>query len=300
VSVTASSDAIVERVCRLPIWSRSVDPQPLLGGITNRNFVVDDGRRKVVVRIGGDNPIHCVLRDREQAASRAAYAAGVSPEVIYTEPDIMVIAHIEGVTLNPGEVRAPHNLERLVQLLHRAHRGVPVHYRGPALIFWPFQVAREYVHRLREKPSAYEDLLSPLLEKAEKLEKAGSPVDMVFGHNDLLAANLIDDGQRLWLVDWEYSGFNSPLFDLGGLASNNAFDADQERALLSRYFDREPDDNLMYRMAAMTAASLMRETLWSMAAEVHSALAFDYKAYTEENLARFNVAYARFQDMDRS
>ena len=47
-----------------------------------------------------------------------------------------------------------------------------------------------------------------------------------------LAANFIDDGQRLWLVDWEYAGFNSPLFDLGGLASNSEFSPEQaERGL---------------------------------------------------------------------
>jgi thiamine kinase-like enzyme len=85
-----------------------------------------------------------------------------------------------------------------------------------------FQVLRDYGHVLREGGSAHLPDLPRLAAAAERLEAAVGPVEIVFGHNDLLPANLIDDGDRLWLVDWEYAGFNSPLFDLGGLASNAA------------------------------------------------------------------------------
>ena len=67
---------------RLPIWSGPVDPQPLGGGITNVNFLVEDAGRRVVVRIGDDIPVHGVMRFNELAASRAAHAAGVSPAVL--------------------------------------------------------------------------------------------------------------------------------------------------------------------------------------------------------------------------
>ena len=50
-------------------------------------------------------------------------------------------------------------------------------------------------------------------------------ITLVFGHNDLLAANFLDDGQRLWLIHWDYAGFNSSWFDLANLSSNNGFDA---------------------------------------------------------------------------
>ena len=121
---------------------------------------------------------------------------------------------------------------------------------------------------------------------------------MVFGHNDLLAANFIDDGKRLWLVDWEYAGFNSPLFDLGGLASNSELSSEQAEAALELYFDRPIDDDLRRRAAAMTAASLLRETMWSMVSEIHSTVDFDYSAYTAENLRRFEAAYANYLAMD--
>jgi thiamine kinase-like enzyme len=122
----------------------------------------------------------------------------------------------------------------------------------------------------------------------------------VFGHNDLLAANFIDDGKRLWLVDWEYAGFNSPLFDLGGLASNSELAPDQAEQALSLYFGKPVDDQLRRRAAAMTAASLLRETMWSMVSEIHSSVDFDYAAYTAENLRRFEGAYANYLTMDRA
>jgi thiamine kinase-like enzyme len=120
----------------------------------------------------------------------------------------------------------------------------------------------------------------------------------VFGHNDLLAANFIDDGQRLWLVDWEYAGFNSPLFDLGGLVSNSELSPKQEEQILSLYFDAPVDDQLRLRAAAMKTASLLRETMWSMVSEIYSTVDFDYAAYTAENLKRFEAAYAEFLTMD--
>jgi thiamine kinase-like enzyme len=129
---------------------------------------------------------------------------------------------------------------------------------------------------------------------AAQLDQAVGAIEVVFGHNDLLAANLIDDGQRLWLVDWEYGAFNSPLFDLGGLASNNELSPDLEERLLELYFDTPPD-NLRRRYDAMKCASLLREAMWSMVSEIHLAIDFDYQAYTAENLARFERAYQAIQ-----
>jgi thiamine kinase-like enzyme len=120
-------------------------------------------------------------------------------------------------------------------------------------------------------------------------------VFLVFGHNDLLASNFIDDGRRLWLVDWDYAGFNSPLFDLSGLASNNELAAQQEEQLLDSYFEGVTPEGLDRRYRAMKCASLLREAMWSMVSEQHSALEVDYAAYTELNVERFEAAWAQFQ-----
>ena len=131
----------------------------------------------------------------------------------------------------------------------------------------------------------------------DRLEQAAGPFDMVFGHNDLLAANLLDDGDRLWLIDWEYAGFNTPLFDLGGVASNNELDEADERWLLDAYFETAVTDDLWKRYQAMKTASLLRETLWSMISELHSSIDFDYAQYTRDNLSRYDQSYQEFQTL---
>jgi len=300
VSLDTAQERSSARVAALEIWFGRVDPVPLAGGITNQNFTVEDRGRRYVVRVGSDILVHGVVRANEQAASRAAHLAGLSPRVVHAEPGILVLDFIEGRTFTPDDVRNPANLERLVDMVRRCHRDIPQHLRGPAAMFWVFHVVRDYAHTLRDGHSRHAPLLPDLLARAARLEVAVGPIDVVFGHNDLLAANFIDDGHRLWLVDWEYAGFNSPLFDLGGLASNSELSPEQAESALGLYFDRPVDDTLRLRAAAMTAASLLRETMWSMVSEIHSTVDFDYAAYTAENLRRFEAAYAIFQTMDRA
>ena len=129
-----------------------------------------------------------------------------------------------------------------------------------------------------------------------QLEGEAGPFDMVFGHNDLLCGNILDDGKRLWLIDFDYAGFNSPLFDLGGLASNNGLSAEQEDWMLESYFQAAVTDDLRHRYRAMKCASLLRETMWSMVSELTSDIEFDYAAYTAENLARFRATLADFKN----
>jgi thiamine kinase-like enzyme len=290
-------ESALARAAGLPIWRGAVSPEPLGGGITNVNFVVEDAGQRYVVRIGDDIVEHQVMRFNELAASRAAHAAGISPAVVHHEPGVLVLEFIEAVTLDDSAVRDPANLARIVSLIRRCHREVPQHLRGPVLMFWVFHVLRDYAARLRDGASPHLPLLPGLLAQAEDLRRAVGPIDVVFGHNDLLPANLLDDGERLWLIDWDYAGFNSPLFDLGGLASNNGLLPDQERWLLESYFEAPLTDSLWRRYQAMKCASLLRETMWSMVSEIHSELDFDYAAYTAENLARYEAAHAAFRAM---
>ena len=281
----------------LPCWGGLVSPVPLAGGLTNDNFLVQDGGERYVVRVGGDILAHNIVRTTEAAASRSAHAAGVSPRVHYADANALVIGFVDGRTLTPEDVRAPENHARLVDLIKRAHREIPKHFPGPAPLFWVFQVVRHYDRVLRELHSPHVSSLPAFGRMAERLEQAVGQIDIVFGHNDMLPANLLDDGERLWLVDWEYAGFNSPLFDLGGLASNSEASPDAAEHMMELYFERPVDHDLRRRMAAMSAASLLRETLWSMVSEQTSAIGFDYPAYTSENLRRFNAAYAAFEDI---
>lgn len=281
----------------LPIWNGPVEIAPLLGGITNKNYLVTEKGRRVVVRYGDDIPVHGVMRFNEFAAAKAAAAAGISPQVLYAQRPFLAMEFIDGRTYSAEDVRE--NLHRCVALVKRVHRDLPAHLRGPTLCFNVFHVIRDYAHTLTEERSRMVPLLPQLLQQAQRLERAVGPIDLVFGHNDLLAANFIDDGARLWLIDWDYAGWGTPLFDLGGLSSNNGFSAGESDAMLGDYFEEAPRDALRRRFQAMLCASLLRESMWSMVSELKSSIDFDYVAYTEENLRRYEAAWAAFAEMEK-
>jgi thiamine kinase-like enzyme len=291
----SDDNAAAERVARLPLWSGPVRPERLLRGMTNVNFLVDDAGRRFVVRIGDDIAVHQIMRFNERAASEAAFAAGVSPEIVYGEPGIMVMRYVEGRTCTPDDLRSLSRLQAVIPLIKRVHRELPRHLRGPALAFWVFHAIRDYAHTLGSSNSRYASRLADFVDVAASLELAVGPVEIVFGHNDLVAGNFIEDGKRIWLIDWDYAGFNSPLFDLSNLASNNELDAEEEHWMLSAYFGHEPDAALDLSYRAMKCASLLREAMWSMVSEVHSKLPFDYAAYTADYLDRFGRAYSVFR-----
>jgi thiamine kinase-like enzyme len=293
--MTTGTDPLARSIGRalaLPIWDGQATAVPLGGGITNLNVLVTDARRQAVVRIGNDIPVHQIMRFNELAASHAAQAAGVSPAVLYHEPGALVIDFVQGRTMTATDLRQPDLLDQALQLVLRTHRDLPRHLRGPALTFWVFQVLRDYAATLKEGGSRHIPALPGLLSEAEALEQAVGRIDMVFGHNDLLPGNFLHDGTRMWLIDWDYAGWGSPLFDLGGLSANCGLDASQEEWLLHHYFGHPPDADLWRRYRAMKAAAALREAMWSMVQEIHSELDFDYQAYTAEYLATYRTALA--------
>ena len=193
-------------------------------------------------------------------------------------------------------------LAPLIDLVRRCHRDIPRHLRGPALTFWVFQVIRNYAAVLREAPvNPLASRMAELMAMAQQLEQAIGPIDLVFGHNDLLAANFMedDDGQRLWLIDWDYAGFNSPLFDLANLSCNNGLDTALDHALLTRYFGCAPDAARNRAFLAMRCASAVRETLWAMVSQQVSTIDFDYAAYARNWGTRLDQTWQTFQASER-
>lgn len=281
----------------LPLWRGSVEIECLAGGLTNRNYLVRDADRRVVVRLGGDIPVHGILRFNEHAVSRAAAAAGISPAVLHTGAGVIVFDYIDGRTCTADDIRR--DRDRCAALLRRVHHEVALHLRGPILAFNVFHILRDYGHSLVEAQSPAVPTLPRLQDAAARLERSVGPIDLVLGHNDLLPANFLDDGQRLWLVDWDYAGFNTPLFDLGGLSSNAGFTAAEDEALLEAYFERPVDDALRLRFRALRCASLLRETLWGFVSACHATLDVDYAAYSALYLARFEAAWVEFEQGSR-
>ncbi len=286
--------AAEDRIRALPIWDGPISIEPLKGGLSNESFLVADTNGKHVARFGKDFPFHHVFRPREIMAARAAAAAGFAPEVQFAEPGVMVSAFLGVKTFGPEDVRE--NRARIARLMRAFHEEMPKHVSGAGFMFWVFHVNRDYARTLEAGRSRMAERLPQYLALNDALEAVQQPLPIIFGHNDLLPANFLDDGKKLWLIDFEYAGFNTAMFDLAGAASNAGMTAGESDELLAEYFGQQPDENLKRSHAAMQCASLLREAMWSMVSELHlTAPGADYVAYTAENLARLDAALETYQ-----
>jgi len=266
------------------LWpGRDAKAEPLSGGITNRNYKVDVDGETVVLRIGGrDTELLGIDRYVEHEASIAAAGLGIAPEVLRYERGYLVTRFVEGET---GRIDS---IEEVARMLRRFHDSPPIGGR-----FNAFRVVEAYRATAIEHgvpvPAAYE----PAHELAVVIERRRKGAPNRPCHNDLLAANFIADGSRLWIVDWEYAGMGDPAFDLANFAVNNELDAAAEQLLLDAYGSADLDGFVLMRFM-----SDFREAMWGVVQQALSELDVDFFAYAAEHFERLErtTAEPRFRD----
>ena len=272
------------------VWpGRKLGVEPLGGGITNRNFKVSVDGDVFVLRVGGkDTELLGIDRGAEHEAARAAAAAGVAPEVVaFLEPEgYLVTRFVAGEIPPPEELRTPEGLERVVAALRAVHAGGPLRAR-----FDSFRVVEAY----RDEAERHGVRVPPAYERAHalarRIEPARARAPRVPCHNDLLNANFIRDGERLWIVDWEYAGTGDVFFDLANFSVNHELEPDEDDELLHSYFgERRAED-----AAALTLMRFMsdfREAMWGVVQQGISELDFDFVAYADEHFERLEQTAA--------
>jgi thiamine kinase-like enzyme len=266
------------------IWpGRPAAIEPLGGGITNHNFRVDVGHEAFVLRIGGDDTeLLGIERSAEHAASLTAAGLGLAPEVLsFLEPEgFLVTRYVEGVV---GKV----DVAQVGTLLRRLHDGPAIPGR-----FDSFRVVEDYRAIAEDRGAAIPAAYTWARSLAQRIEerRRGEPLRPC--HNDLLNANFIAEGDRLWVVDWEYAGMGDPFFDLGNFAVNHELDADGERLLLESYGSCDGE-----ALTLMRFMSDFREAMWGVVQQALSSLEFDFGTYADEHFARLErtAAEPRFR-----
>jgi thiamine kinase-like enzyme len=285
----------LQRLQALDVWPGPTTMEPLPGGITNHNFLVRSGARAFVARVCVERPMLGIDRRNEVVCQRAAHALGVAPAVVHQESGVLVSEHIEGKTLTAEDVRDPAFVPRLAGLLRALHDGWD-RLTGEVLYFSAFQTVRTYARTARELNARLPDDADGLLEDARRLARRVAPFVPVLCHNDLLAANILDDGRRVWLVDWEYAGVGHPLFDLANASANGRFPDALEAELLAAYRgSRAADPRDLAELRVFKAMSLLREALWSVIQTVASDIAFDYERYADDNFRAYREARGRLE-----
>jgi len=274
----------------VPEWAgRGAVAERIPAGLTNTNWrVVVDGRSFFVRIPGADTDLLAVDRGNELHNTLAAAEAGVAPRVVHAIPewDVFALEWLEARTMSNETLRASGMPARIAGSLRQLHAGP--RFRDD---FDMFRVAERYLSLVDERliaiPAGYREHLGeiPRIEAA----LAARPLPTVPCNNDLLAENYLDDGERLWLVDWEYSGNNDPTFELGNTAQELGYDDAQVEALCAAYFG-QASPALLARMRLQMITSDVGWTLWAAIQARISSIDYDFTGWAEERWARAAAA----------
>jgi thiamine kinase-like enzyme len=265
-----------------------------LGGLTNRVYRVGEDEEAVCVRFPGKGTEEYIDRRVEMIAARAAAAAGVSPEVLHADDQtgILVTRLIPDVTtmtaaLFAGNSGAAGRAGRAFRQLHAS--GATFAFR-----FELFQMIDNYLNLLAAKhvpfPEGYTDAVKQAGVVREALLRR--PVALAPCHCDPLAENFLDTGTRMWIVDWEYSGMNDPMWDLGDLAVEASLGAAEEEAMLAAYFGGPPSDFDRGRVTIYKAMCDLLWTLWGLIQVANENPADDFVAYSSLRFSRCRALMA--------
>ncbi len=286
--ISAELDALWNQTTSLAAKPRTVSE--LSGGLTNRNYKVTTPDGTFVARISDNSSeLLAIDRDCEYRNAVAAAAAGAGPPVVEYRPDdsLLVIGYLEGRTLGPADVAAPSNIERIAQACRRLHAASRF-----GNDFDMFDIQRRYHAVARSRgfriPAGYDDLL-PQFRAAEQA-LAAKPAATVPCHNDLLAANLIDDGDRIWLIDYELSGNNDACFELGNIAAEANLPPAALADLVTAYYHK-PRRSKIARARLLGEVGRYGWTLWGAIQHAVSPIEFDFWSWAME---RFEGAAACF------
>ncbi len=284
---------LIDRLRKLGLVRGPFSIEPISGGLSNRNFAVRTAGQSYFARICQELPLLGVHRRNEMVCHGAAALRGLAPEIVHHERGLLVTRFVEGRTLDPITIRDPAMLPRLAALLGHLHEGWDV-LTGQVLYFCAFQTVRTYAQTAKELKAWLPHDIDQILEDITALARRIAPFRPVQCHNDMMPANVIDDGARLWLLDWEYSGAGHPLFDLAHASTAAGMSRAEQRALVAAYPGQLPEAGLA-EFEIFRVVALLRETLWSTIQSVASDIEFDYAGYARENFEAYRAARATLE-----
>ena len=259
-----------------------------LGGLTNLVHLVEIADRKLIVRIPGEGTEEYIDRAVEITNANAAYRAGVSAEVIWADAGTgeMISEAIQGIeTMTPALFKSragsPARAGAALAKLHGS--GETFDFR-----FELFAMIDDYLKILSTKdvelPDGYHDIVAAAKPVKEAL--ATNPAPLAPCHCDPLCENFLDDSEKMWIVDWEYSGMNDPLWDVGDLSVEAGMDAEQDMELMRAYFAADPTPAQHGRVVIYKAMCDLLWTLWGLIQLADDNPAEDFWAYATERFAR--------------
>lgn len=265
-----------------------------LGGLTNLVFRVSRDDESWCLRLPGAGTEEYINRANEAVAAREAARAGVSPALIFADPDsgIMVTRYVEGAATMTGDLfrsrsGAPARAGQAFRKLHSSDAKFDFRFEL-------FSMIDEYLGILAGKTVDLPDGYHDILKEAEAVRRAlqANPTEIAACHCDPLAENFLDTGERMWIVDWEYSGMNDPMWDLGDLSVEAGFDDAQDEEMIRAYFGGDPQPAERGRIVIYKAMCDLLWTLWGLIQHANKNPAEDFWAYSTGRFARCKALMA--------
>ena len=256
---------------------------PITSGITNVNVKVDVDDEAFVVRLPGvDTELLGIDRHAELEATRTAAAAGVGPEVVDFVGGCLVTRFVEGDPIPIEDLRREDVLAPVVRSIRAIHASPTIPSTFPV-----FRIVERYHDLAAERGVPIPDAYERAHQLAARIERAfaANPMPQRTCHNDLLNANLLRDGDHVWIVDYEYAGVGDPFFDLGNFSINNGLSEDAQESILRLYVDDVRDVHRA-RLGLMRVMSDFREAMWGVLQQAISTLDVDYVAYADRHFDR--------------
>jgi thiamine kinase-like enzyme len=243
---------------------------------------------ELVLRLPGKGTEDYINRAHELASAEVAAAAGVAPRLVYGDATtgVMVTELVaDAVTMTPEffriRINSPERAGLAFRRLHTSGGTFPFRFELFAMI-------DEYLSILATKDVALPEGYHDVVAEAQTIRAvlAARPVPLVPCHCDPLCENFLDSGSRMWIVDWEYSGMNDAMWDLGDLSVEGQFNDDQDREMLQAYFGGAPKPADHGRMVIYKAMCDLLWTLWGLIQLANQNPADDFRAYADGRFTR--------------
>jgi thiamine kinase-like enzyme len=265
------------------------EAQPLHGGITNLNYRVSFGGVEYVVRLPGkDTDLLGIDRHAEWIASCAAATLGIGPATGATlrDPPCLVSRFVDGREATADDLRDPAVIARVAGALRTFHDSDTA-LETP---FDSFSIVESYAKIARDRGGDLPHDLDDQLGRARTIQAAlsGPEHEPVPCHNDLLAANFIHAGDRLFIIDWEYAGMGDRYFDLANFAMNGLGE-DAQAELLEAYFGEPPTPRRRAELALMGFMSAFREAMWAVVQGTASEIDFDFADHAHVHMEKLRA-----------
>jgi thiamine kinase-like enzyme len=276
-------DDILSRVDLLAGDDRAVTELP--GGLTNTNYKVVVGGKSYVVRVSSkDAGLLAIDRENEYVNSVAAADAGVGAGVVAYLPELgaLVLDFIEGATMSAEQLRQGDRLREVAAVIRELHACR--RFRDD---FNMFRVQERYAGIVQERNLRLPERYLEFAPQVSEIERAMAVRDegTVPCNNDLLAENFIWTGDRFRLIDYEYSGNNDPMFELGNVWSESNLSLEQLEELVAHYYGR-PLANKVARARLWGLMSKYGWTLWASIQDGVSTIEFDFWGWGMEKYER--------------